>query len=235
MITETKKELRRILSKKGVASRKDSEEIIISGRVSVDGKIIKNPLEPVYMSQDIFLDGKEIQNKELIYYAFNKPKGVVTSMNDDLGRRDISSFMPTNQYLFPVGRLDKNSRGLILFTNDNHFSDELMSPQNKIEKIYRVQVKGKFIDKHIEELKRGIFIDKQRHSAKVVRILKTNPKSVWLEITLTEGKNRQIRKMLETLNYDILELVRVKIGKLSLRKLGITPGEYIVIKKEWVI
>lgn len=235
MPKETLKELRRVLSKLGVASRKQAEELIKDGRIAVDGQIVRDPMKPVYMTQDILLDGREIEEKELIYYAFNKPEGIVTTMSDEKGRESIADYMPEGQYLFPVGRLDRDTRGLILFTNDNYFSDELMAPLNKIEKTYRVQVKGKFVEKHLKELERGIFVEKQRLSAKEVKVLKVNPKSVWLEITLVEGKNRQIRKMLETLNYEILELIRVRIGKLKLRQLNIAPGEYIVIERDWVI
>lgn len=235
MTKETLKELRRVLSKLGVASRRQSEGIIKSGRVSVDGQIITNPKEPVYMSQDIKLDGQEIKDKKTIYYAFNKPKGVITTMKDEFGRKCIADYMPQDQYLFPVGRLDKNTRGLIIFTNDNQFANELMTPKHKVEKAYRVKVQGDFIRDHLSEMKRGIFVDEERLTAEKVRISKVNKKTTWIDVTLTEGKNRQIRRMLEALNYEILELIRTRIGKLRLGKLGIKPGQYIVIKKDWVI
>lgn len=232
---ETLKELRRALSKLGVCSRKEAEAIIQDGRVTVDGKIITDPRTPVLMTSDIRLDGKKIAEKVTEIYAFNKPKGVITTMDLREKRPKVVDFMPKHKYLFPIGRLDKNSRGLLLFTNDNQFADYITSPISKLPKTYRVQIKGKFIEKHKKEMERGIFIDKIRFRAENVKLIKINPKTAWLEIVLVEGKNRQIRRMLETLNYEILELVRTQIGRLELRRLNLKPGEFVKINKNDLI
>lgn len=231
---EKRRELRRALSKLGYCSRKEAEHIIQEGRVTIAGKATTNFLQPVYLSDDIRIDGKKIKKKQLEIFAFNKPRGVITTMDIYEKRPKVADFMPKHTYLFPIGRLDKNSRGLLLFTNDNDFGNRILAPATKLEKVYRVQVKGRFLEKHIKELERGIFIERIRHTAKQVRVVKTNPRSAWLEITLIEGKNRQIRKMLETLGYEILELVRVRIGKLKLRPLNLQPGEYRNVRQSEV-
>jgi len=230
---EKKRELRRALSRLGYCSRKDAEFIIQEGRVTVDGKKVTNYLEPVFLSDDIRVDGKPISTKEIEIYAFHKPQGVITTMDKFEERPKVADFMPTHKYLFPVGRLDKASRGLLILTNDNDFADYILAPKTKLQKTYRVQIKGRFHEPHIKEMERGIFIERVRYRADQVNIWKQNPRTTWLEIKLTEGKNRQIRRMLEALRYDVLELIRIQIGNLKLGNLQ--PGEYKRIGREAIL
>lgn len=227
----SQKELRRMLSKLGIASRKAAEGIIISGRVRVNGHVVKDPLQPVGLSDAILLDNAPVAVKRMVIYACNKPRGVVTTMAEDEKRAKIADIMPKGQYLFPVGRLDKASRGLILLTNDNQFADGLLSTANKVEKIYEVQVKGAFNPEHLRDMQQGMVIAGEKYTAASVEILKSNPKTSWIRIELTEGKNREIRKMLQELNYEVLDLIRVQIGKLRLKDLRLNPGDYTQVSR----
>lgn len=232
---QTKKELRRVLSKFGVCSKTQAEPIIREGRVVVNGEVILDPLTPVLLTDHITLDGEILRKAKPELYAFNKPKGVITTTSEKETRPKVLDYMPDHTYLFPVGRLDKASRGLLLFTNDNEFGNYILAPETKVPKTYRVQVRGKFLENHIHEMERGVFIDKIRNKAEKVRVIKANPGSTWIEVELMEGKNREIRNMLETLGYTVLELVRVQIGKLKLRKLNLQPGQYTRVRKEDIV
>lgn len=229
------KELKRMLSKLGVASRKDAEELIRAGRVTVNGVIIRNPIQPVFIDADIRLDRAIIPEKKLVVYAMNKPRGVITTMSKTETRPTVADLLPDLQYLFPVGRLDKASRGLLLFTNDNEFSDQILSPKEKIMKIYRVQIKGIFSPEHLRALKEGVEIAGEKYAMQAVELIRTNPRTSWLEVTLTTGKNREIRKLLEVFGYEVLDLVRIQIGKLKLKDLNLEPGEYTLTKKQLII
>jgi 23S rRNA pseudouridine2605 synthase len=231
----SQKELRRVLSKLGVASRKQSEELITAGKVSVNGKVVKDPLRPVFLSDKILLDDRKIKEKKLEIYALNKPGGYITTMAKDELRRKVADLMPGHQYLFPVGRLDKASRGLLLFTNDNEFADRILSSGSGIEKVYRVQVKGEFNPEHIDNMKQGLQIKDIKYSVKNAVVIRINPKTSWIEVTLEEGKNREIRKILEHLGYEVLDLIRIRIGKLELRELNIDAGEYMRVNKDMII
>jgi 23S rRNA pseudouridine2605 synthase len=229
------KELKRVLSKMGVASRMSSESIIRAGRVNVNGMIITDPNKAVSTSANIQVDGKRIGEKKMEIYAFNKPKGYITTMGDGDNRKKIADLMPKHQYLFPVGRLDKDSKGLILLTNDNDFGNQILSPESKVDKTYRVKVKGEFKESDKERILAGVTINNIEYSVKDIEIEKARNSYSWLKIVLDEGKNREIRRILRAFDYTVHELIRIQIGNLKLEDLNIQPGEYKLVEKKEIL
>lgn len=229
------KELKRLLSKLGIASRMSSEGIIRAGRISVNGRIIRDPNQPVNPSAQILLDGSKIEEKKLEIFALNKPKGYITTMFEGDNRKKISDLMPKHQYLFPVGRLDRESKGLILLTNDNDFGNLIISPEFNIDKTYRVKVKGEFKTEDRNKILAGVIINGVNYSVKNIEIIKARDSYSWIEIVLNEGKNREIRKILRVFGYKVQELIRIQIGNLKLEELGIAAGEYTLVKKNQII
>jgi len=227
--------LERAISKLGWASRKKAREIITQGKVSVNGKVINNPSFRVDMKKDkIAIDGKIIEPKEKIYIILNKPRGVVTTRKDELNRKTIYDIVKINTWVAPAGRLDMESSGLLILTNDNRFADFIINPNSKIPKTYLVKLNKKIKPEDIVKLKIGIEIDIDGKVLTTlpanVKIVKENKKTCWVEIEIVEGKNRQIRRMFEKLGYEVENLVRIKIGNFEDR--GLKPGEWRFLKRE---
>ncbi|MBM4167214.1 MAG: rRNA pseudouridine synthase [Ignavibacteria bacterium] len=212
--------LPRALSKLGFCSRSQAEKIIREGKVSVNGKTEINPERRVHLKKDtIEVEKQRVVTSEKIYVMLNKPRGLVTTTSDEQGRKTVYDCFPKENFptIFPVGRLDKASEGLLLFTNDTQLSAHITEPKNKIEKIYHVQINCIADDQLLQQLKTGITININEFlSVKNVLLLRSGNKNCWLEITLDEGKNRHIRKMFEALNIEVLRLIRVAIGNLKL-------------------
>lgn len=227
--------LERALSKLGYMSRTTARKIITQGRVSVNSKTITNPSFRVDLKRDkIAVDGKPLKQKEKIYIALNKPKGVVTTRKDELNRKTVYDIVKLNTWIAPVGRLDKNTSGLLLLTNDNKFADFITNPESKVPKTYIVKLNKKINPEDLIKLQLGIEIeiDNQiyRTMPAKVNLIKTNPKTCWVQIEIVEGKNRQIKRMFEKLGYEVENLVRVKIGNLEDKNLK--PGEWRFLSKE---
>jgi 23S rRNA pseudouridine2605 synthase len=234
------KRLQKILSEMGITSRRKAEDLIFEGRVTVNGRIatIGTKADPV--KDHIKVDGKLLIRPEpKVYIMFNKPKNVVTSLHDPEGRPTVKDFLKGVKYrVFPVGRLDYDSEGLLLLTNDGDFAHAVLHPSKKISKTYLVKVKGILEENEIEKLRAGVkLVEMLTAPAKVKRIRKTENNS-WLEMTIYEGKKRQIRRMLEKTGHDVLKLKRISVDGLELGKLEpgtfryLTPEERDKIKKE---
>ena len=234
------KRLQKILSEMGITSRRKAEDLIFEGRVTVNGRIatIGTKADPV--KDHIKVDGKLLIRPEpKVYIMFNKPKNVVTSLHDPEGRPTVKDFLKGVKYrVFPVGRLDYDSEGLLLLTNDGDFAHAVLHPSKKISKTYLVKVKGILEEDKIEKLKTGVkLVERMTAPVKVKRIRETENNS-WLEIIIYEGKKRQIRRMLEKIGHDVLKLKRIRIDGLELGKLEpgtfryLTPEERDKIKKE---
>lgn len=220
--TSRKIGLARALSKLGYCSRQQAFELIRQGQVRLNGATPRNPESPVRLGTDrIEVQGHALKPAEKIYLMLNKPRGIVTSAADEKGRDTVYSLLPSNQpWLAPVGRLDKASEGLLLFTNDSEWNARVTDPETHLDKTYHVQITA-VADFHlIESLERGVETERnQILRCKRVTLLRTGEKNSWLEITLDEGKNRQIRRMLDALGIEILRLIRVSIGPLQLSDL----------------
>jgi 23S rRNA pseudouridine2605 synthase len=226
--------LARALSKLGYCSRSTAFELIRAGRVRLNGSTPKNPETPVRLGKDrIEVDGVRIGRTEKAYWMLNKPSGVVTTAEDEQGRETVYSVLPKGlPWMGPVGRLDKASEGLLLFTNDSEWAAKITAPESHLDKTYHVQI-ATMVDEALREaLRSGVkSADGEVLRAKTVRPLRAGEKHSWLEIKLDEGKNRQIRRMLEARGIEILRLIRVAIGSLELSRLAkgearpLTPGE----------
>jgi 23S rRNA pseudouridine2605 synthase len=218
--------LQKIIAEMGVASRRKAEELIIEGRVTVNGQPAVIGMKADLLRDHIKVDGKLLVTPEKkVYYIFNKPRGVVTSIGDPQGRPTVNDFLRRiRQRVFPVGRLDYDSEGMLFLTNDGDFAHAVLHPSKKISKTYLVKVKGVLEEEDIEKLRNGIKIDgRMTAPAKVKRLRKTENNS-WIEMTIYEGKKRQIRRMLERVGHPVIRLMRVRIDGIEMGELS--PGAY---------
>lgn len=235
--------LNKFLSDQGICSRRAADEHILAGKVFVDGEkgSLGQKVDPE--KQKVIFDGKEIgstkENK--VYYAVNKPRGVVSTASDEMNRRSVVDLVPKEPRVYPIGRLDKDSEGLIILTNDGELAQKLTHPSFKHEKEYftevRIQNSGyslntKDIEKNLIE---GIVIEGKLMKMKKVKLTKLNSESWILNSVLTTGYNRQIRKMCDKMGLEVIKLKRIRTGKLTLNNLGITSGDYKIVKREQII
>jgi 23S rRNA pseudouridine2605 synthase len=214
--------LARALSKLGYCSRSEAIELIRSGKVRLNGAVRRDPETPVRLGRDrVEVDGRGIKAAEKIYWMVNKPRGIITTAEDEQGRKTVYSNLPGGlPWLGPVGRLDKASEGLLLFTNDTAWAARITAPESHVEKTYHVQIDAIADDSLLEELGAGVNDGGEILRATRVALLRAGEKNSWIEIVLDEGKNRQIRRMLDTCKVEVLRLVRVKIGRLELGELA---------------
>ena len=214
--------LARALSKLGYCSRSQAAGLIRAGHVRVNGVIRRNPEWPVHLEKDRLQVGDvQVRTVDPIYLMLNKPRGVVTTAADEKGRETVYDLLsPDMSWLVPVGRLDKASEGLLLLTNDTEWGQQVLDPKSHIAKTYHVQVATATIDELIAKLRAGVTEGGERLLAQRVERLRGGAKNSWLEITLDEGKNRQIRRMANTCGVDVLRLVRVAIGPVVLGELA---------------
>ena len=216
--------LARAMSKLGFCSRSRATELIRMGKVKVNLVVRKNPEFPVILKKDvIIMDDVSINQAPRLYVMLNKPRGLITSASDELGRETVFSCFEHSKlpHLSPVGRLDKASEGMLLFTNDNVWADTITNPDTHLDKTYHVQIGGTVDEKRLAQIKEGV-VDEElgdHLSAKAIKILRSGEKNMWLEVVLDEGRNRHIRRLLEAFNIEVLRLVRVKIGMLVLGNL----------------
>jgi pseudouridine synthase len=213
--------LQKFLADAGIASRRAAEQIILDGKVRVNGKFIRLLGTKIDPDRDeVILDGKIIRARKKLYIALNKPPGCVCSHNDELGRPTIYDLLPKEwQIVHSVGRLDFNSEGLIFLTNDGQFALRLTHPRYGVRKKYVVTVEGKVEPAMLAEFTRGIFHGGEKLKAEKTRLLgSSNSKSV-VELELSEGKNREVRRMFESQNVSVRKLQRVQIGKIKLGEL----------------
>lgn len=220
--------LNKYIASSGVCSRRKADELIILKKVKVNGNIVEDLGMQIDEKKDIVIvDGKKITLEDKkIYLMLNKPVGYVTTNDEQLGRKCTNDLIHESERVFPVGRLDMNSEGLLLFTNDGEFSNSLMHPSKKVEKVYIAKLNRKITDEKIELLKKGVDIgDYITQPAKVQRIA-----SNVIQITISEGKNRQVRRMCEAVGLKVIKLQRIKIGNLELGTLPI--GKYRHLTKQ---
>lgn len=220
------KTLERVLSKAGLGSRTQARSWIGAGRVRVNGKVIQNPDHWVDFGRDkVTLDDKPVRPGEKIFLLLYKPKGYLTTFKDPEGRPTVYDLIPdVETWVFPVGRLDLETSGLLILTNDTQFAERLTNPDYKAPKTYQVKAAGRLTSEQLEQLSRGVALSDGATRPAIVKRLRDSEKHTFLEITITEGRNRQVRRMLEAVNSKVLKLVRTAIGPIRIGDLPI--GKY---------
>ena len=216
--------LQKIIAAAGVTSRRKAEELITQGRVSVNGQTVTELGSKANLQRDhIKVDGKLLQGAERhVYLLLNKPKGYVTTVTDPERRPTVMDLIKgVDARIYPVGRLDWASEGLLLMTNDSEWAAQVTNPATHRNKTYHVQVSGEVVPHQLNQIKNGITqVTGEKLRAKSVHILRRGEKNTWLVVVLDEGKNRQIRRMLDALGLEVLRLIRVAIGPLELGSLA---------------
>lgn len=224
--------LQKVIASSGYSSRRKAEELIIQGKVIVNGEVVKELGTKVNPSDIIIVEGHSISYEEKEYYMLNKPREVISSVSDDKGRRTVVDYINTDKRIYPIGRLDYDTTGLILLTNDGDFANKMMKPSNNIIKTYLAKLDSILTKEDIDKLLDGIVIDKVKCTPNKVKIKEIDKKSnkCIVEISIHEGKNHEVRKLFEKLGYDTLKLTRISYGNLKLGNLR--SGEYRPLSKE---
>ena len=216
--------LNKYLADCGVGSRRECDKLISDGVVVVNGKVAKLGME-VSEHDQISVNGKRIGDKQKNYYLMlHKPKGYVTTVKDDLGRKTVMDLIDIKARLYPVGRLDYDTEGLLILTNDGDLANRLTHPRNEVNKTYVCRISGILTDKERLQLERGVLIDGVKTAPARVRILKQDQHHTRCEVTIHEGRNRQVKKMFESVGKEVEFLKRVAVGELRLG--GLKRGEY---------
>ena len=215
------KTLERVLSKAGVGSRVDARSRIHAGRVKVNGRITRNPDQWIDMKRDrVLFDGEPLVARERIYLLLYKPTGYLTTYKDPEGRPTVYDLTAdAGTFLSPVGRLDLDTSGLLLLTNDNQFAERVTNPNSHVPKTYLVKASAALTDTQLQQLRDGLELADGLTRPALVTRLRDSGKYTHFEITLTEGRNRQVRRMVEALEAKVLKLVRVRIGRIAIGRL----------------
>ena len=218
--------LQKVIARAGIASRRKAEELIKEGRVKVNGKVVTELGLKVTSSDRVEVDEIQIEKEEPVYFLLYKPRGVISSVNDDKGRKVVTDFFPhLKERIYPVGRLDYDTSGLLVLTNDGEFANILMHPKNEIDKVYVAKIKGIPSKENLRKLERGIRLEDGKTAPAKVKLLSADNKkqSAIVEITIHEGRNRQVRRMFEAIGHEVQKLKRERYGFLTLS--GLRTGD----------
>ena len=225
-MSNTFERLQKVIAHSGVTSRRKAEQLILDGKVKVNNEIVTTLGTKVRAEDRIEVEGVPLEKESPVYYILNKPRGVISSVDDNKGRKTVLDFFPeVEERIYPVGRLDYDSTGIILMTNDGEFANLLMHPKHEIEKVYVAKLKGIPSKQELAEIRKGIKVDKDILKAVNYTILSSDREknSMQLELTLHEGKYRHVRRMMESLGYPVQKLKRERYGLLTLS--GLQSGE----------
>jgi len=230
--------LQKVLAAAGVDSRRKCEELILQGAVEVNGEVVDKLPAFVDPAKDVIkVNGRRLRPAKRLYYLLNKPKGVICTNRDPQGRAKAIDLVPTGQRVFCVGRLDADTTGIVLLTNDSELANRLTHPRYGLAKTYVATVKGRISGDAAERLKRGVWLAEGKTARASVKILRRGPRESLIEITVRQGLNRQIRRMLARAGLPVKSLKRTRIGQLAVRGLGVgkfrelTPAEVRMLKK----
>ncbi|AIM15487.1 MULTISPECIES: 23S rRNA pseudouridine(2605) synthase RluB [Neobacillus] len=218
--------LQKVIARAGIASRRKAEELIKEGKVRVNGEVVTELGTKVTPSDKVEVNGIPIEKEEPVYFLLYKPRGVISSVSDDKGRKVVTDFFPeVKERIFPIGRLDYDTSGLLLLTNDGEFANLLMHPRNEIEKVYVAKVKGIPLREKLKKLEKGIWLDDGKTAPAKVKLLSADRKkqTAIIEITIHEGRNRQVRRMFEAIGHEVIKLKRERYGFLTMN--GLKAGE----------
>ena len=220
--------LQKMLADCGVASRRKSEELIRAGKVKVNGRPaqIGDKVDPA--SDKVYVSGRRVTGTarpQLRYIMLNKPRGVLTTMSDERGRKCVADLIKDiDERVYPIGRLDRDSEGLLLLTNDGEFANHIMHPKKHVNKVYRVSVRPNVTDEQVKKLSEGVMLDGRRTAPAQVRVVTREEGRAVLEVVIREGRNRQIRRMCDTVGLEVARLKRIAIGSVKLG--GLKSGMY---------
>ena len=222
--------IQKIIAKSGFCSRRKAEELILAGKVKVNGEVIRELGYKADFNDEIMVDNRPITTEEKVVYMLNKPKNVISSVSDDKGRKCVTDLIESKYRLYPLGRLDYDSSGLILLSNDGELMQKLIHPKYEVEKVYEVKIDGLISDNEIKKLEKGVKIDDYISAPAKITLTdrNNNRKTSSLLVCIHEGKNREIRKMFEAVGYKVIRLHRIKEGNLELGDLK--SGEYRQLK-----
>jgi pseudouridine synthase len=228
------KTLERVLSKAGIGSRVEARRWIHAGRVKVNGKLTRNPDHWIDMERDlVWFDDEPLEARERVYLLLYKPTGYLTTYKDPAGRPTVYDLVAdVGTFLSPVGRLDLDTSGLLLMTNDNRFAERVTNPESHVPKTYLVKASTRLTDVQLQQLRAGVELSDGPTRPALVRRVRDSAKYTHIEITLTEGRNRQVRRMIDTVGAKVLKLVRVKIGRIVIGALPI--GRWRLLTKSEV-
>ncbi|MED3551195.1 23S rRNA pseudouridine(2605) synthase RluB [Cytobacillus praedii] len=218
--------LQKVIAHAGFASRRKAEELIKEGHVRVNGKTVKELGIKVSSSDRVEVNGIPVEREEPVYFLLYKPRGVISSVTDDKGRKVVTDyFQQIKQRIYPVGRLDFDTSGLLLLTNDGEFANLLMHPKNEIEKVYVAKVKGIPSREKMRSLEKGVRLEDGKTAPAQTKVLSIDKKkqTAIIELTIHEGRNRQVRRMLEAIGHPVIKLKRERYGFLTLQ--GLNAGE----------
>lgn len=227
--------INKYLAEKGIASRRHADEMILAGRVAING-VTATLGADVSDADEVKVDGAPLTKEEVAfqYYIMNKPKGVLSTVSDDRGRKTVMSLLPENVgRVFPVGRLDYETEGLLLLTNDGDLAFKLTHPRNEIPKTYMARIEGTMMEKDLNRIRSGVELDGVITKKCKAHIVETNKAYTKVHITITEGKNRQVRRMFEAIGRNVELLKRVSIGSLKLT--GLDRGEVRKLTEQEVL
>lgn len=223
----TLERLQKVIAQAGIASRRNAEKMIVAGRVRVDGKVVTKLGTKVDTFSNITVDGEPIERESLHTYLLYKPRGVVSTAHDEKGRKTVVDYFNELPYrLYPVGRLDYDTSGLLLMTNDGQLANLLMHPRNEVPKVYVAKIKGTLTPEEITSLKKGVIFDHQKSAPAKVKILKTNKKNdnQIVQLTIHEGHYHQVKRMFKAVDHLVEKLSRERYAFLDLQSL--TAGQY---------
>ena len=226
--------LSKFVAHSGYCSRRDAEKLIKENKIIINNKICTDFSYQVKKNDNVYIENIKItEQKKIELYLLNKPRGYITSKKDELNRNTVYDLLPKNKrYLITIGRLDFNTEGLLLFTNNGDYARHYELPESKINRIYNVKVYGEVTDTHIEKIKMGIQINGIKHTVDGIKLKKKLKRNNWFEIKLTEGKNREIRKIFESLNLVVNRIIRTDYGKYSIKNTKL--GEFKKIKSDQI-
>ncbi|MVP00083.1 pseudouridine synthase [Paenibacillus lutrae] len=228
--------LQKVLAEAGVASRRKSEELISAGRVSVNDEVVTQLGFKVNPAEDVItVDGRGIRQQTKVYVILNKPKGVITSASDPKGRKVVTDYLPgIRERVYPVGRLDYDTEGLLILTNDGEFANLMMHPRHHVAKTYHATVKGVVHGSVLDKLRAGIKLDDGMTAPAEAEYVDVRPEKneTVISITIYEGRNRQVRRMFEAVSFPVMRLRRVQYGPLLLA--GLPRGKYRILRNDEV-
>ncbi len=218
--------LQKVIASSGYCSRRKAEELITQGLVKVNGETIYELGTKVNYNDAILINGKPLKQESKVYYLLNKPRGVITSVTDDKGRTTVVDLIDTTARIYPVGRLDYDTTGALILTNDGDFANYIMHPKHRIDKLYIAKIKGMAHKTELVKLIKGVFIEKQKVKASEAKLKKYDKKTDTsiVEIVIHDGKNHQVKKMFKAIGLEVVKLKRERIAFLDVKNLK--SGEY---------